>query len=1193
MMKLFNGDKSFSGSIMRFWSQAVVLIFVAIAYWVVVRLGLFFVAQPEGVASIWPASGLLLAILLLNPKSQWGKLLAVIFIANTAGNLSNGNSLIVSLGLALANMLEALLGAWVLTYFCRSKITFGRTVEIFALFGVAILSNGVTALLGAAVPALAFGAPFLKTWWIWWAADGLGIILVTPLIVTWATSQNMFQSVAPRRLVEASLLVLALAIFAWLIFGPFTIAENPILRNYMLFPILIWLAFRYSPRGMASTLILFTIIAISNTLQGHGIFGFTGQTVTEHLASVQIFLSVFAFSGLLLSAMVTERKQSDEKLRNAEVKYRTLIEKIPPIVYVTALQQHVGVNYISPRIQSLGYTQDEWVADPELWFTRIHPEDQDRVKEDIQKSIHANEPFRSEYRMLVHDGSVRWFLDEAVDIFNEAGVPVFRQGFMLDITTRKQAEVSLISRERYLALLNELTRTVLLSDDYNAVMDSLAHNLRKIIDADDCYILRWDDEKKLPIPITTTANLDFLFTEAPLYPEEIGLVATILRIGHVTAIDDVFNSPQINVETVRQYPAHSIIGIPLIVGDQKLGVAIIAFNSHHMFTDDEIKRAEQAGHQVALALWNVKQGNEIQQRLKESNALATISQALSESEHIGTGKVLQLIVDSARELIPNAEKSVVHLLEADGQSLTARAVSGFDEQETRTRPVKMRLGEGISGWAMREGITVNVGDVKKDPHYIDVDSSEKFNSLLVVPVQGGGQRIGTICVESNKINAFTNKDAELLDALALQANIAIENTRLFEKTQQSLKEVNTLYQISRGLATSLDADQLIREMIGLLQRIFDYYHVQIYLVDSETGDLVVKHGSGYIGDELIQRGHRLPAGEGIVGHVAEIGEPFMTNNVEDVSFFKRNPLLAQTQYEMAIPIKIDQQVAGVLDIQQILPHRFADGDLKLMTAIADQLAVVLQKANLYNTLQTSLQQEQMVRSQLVQSERLALVGRLLASVSHELSNPLQVMQYALSLLKEDESLSPQGKQDLDVVLSEAERMALLFERLRSAYRPGRMEDFQSIGLNKLVEDVYALISTHMRHKEIIFEFFPEPDLPNVSGLSDQLRQVLLNLFLNAVEIMGPGGRLTVLTRSLYPQNEITLTVKDTGPGIDPNILPHIFDAFITSKDTGTGLGLTITHDIIRQHRGRIVAENDPQGGAIFHIWLPIHERGEK
>jgi signal transduction histidine kinase len=180
-----------------------------------------------------------------------------------------------------------------------------------------------------------------------------------------------------------------------------------------------------------------------------------------------------------------------------------------------------------------------------------------------------------------------------------------------------------------------------------------------------------------------------------------------------------------------------------------------------------------------------------------------------------------------------------------------------------------------------------------------------------------------------------------------------------------------------------------------------------------------------------------------------------------------------------------------------------------------------------------------------------------------------------------------------VILAEAERMASLIERLRSAYRPGRVRNFHPVNINNLIEDVHTLIATHMRQKQITFEFHPDPDLPAIQGMSDQIRQVVLNLFINATEVMTPPGRLTAWTQSLLPQKEILLTVKDTGPGIDAELLPQIFDAFITDKQTGTGLGLTITRDIIEQHFGRIEAENDPQGGAIFKVWLPFGEKGSE
>ena len=279
-------------------------------------------------------------------------------------------------------------------------------------------------------------------------------------------------------------------------------------------------------------------------------------------------------------------------------------------------------------------------------------------------------------------------------------------------------------------------------------------------------------------------------------------------------------------------------------------------------------------------------------------------------------------------------------------------------------------------------------------------------------------------------------------------------------------------------------------------------------------------------------------------------------------------------------------ILGLLDIHQAPPNVLSHRDIQLVSAVADQLAVSLQKADLYETLQLSLQQEKSIRNQLMQNERLVVMGRLLATVSHELNNPLQAIQNALFLLKEENVFTPQGRQDLEIVLAESERMASMIERLRATYRPIQADDFTPTQINRLIEDVYALISTHLRHNQIAFEFLPEPDLPDIMALADQIRQVLLNLLMNAVESMAEGGMLTVTTDLIKEKNEILLTVSDTGPGIAPELLPNIFEAFVTNKQRGTGLGLTISYDIVMKHHGRITAENKPGGGAEFKVWLP-------
>jgi signal transduction histidine kinase len=150
-----------------------------------------------------------------------------------------------------------------------------------------------------------------------------------------------------------------------------------------------------------------------------------------------------------------------------------------------------------------------------------------------------------------------------------------------------------------------------------------------------------------------------------------------------------------------------------------------------------------------------------------------------------------------------------------------------------------------------------------------------------------------------------------------------------------------------------------------------------------------------------------------------------------------------------------------------------------------------------------------------------------------------------------------------------------------------------VQINELIEDVFALLSTHLRQHQIVFEFHAYPELPPVWGITDQLRQVVLNLFLNAVDAMPQGGQLTIATQYMSVDKQVLITISDTGPGIEQDIFPNIFDAFITNKSGGTGLGLTISNEIVQKHGGSISAQNNLEAGATFEVWLPIKQGEEK
>ncbi|MCS6992537.1 MAG: GAF domain-containing protein [Anaerolineales bacterium] len=764
--------------------------------------------------------------------------------------------------------------------------------------------------------------------------------------------------------------------------------------------------------------------------------------------------------------------------------------------------------------------------------------------------------------------------------------------FREQVYEKTRLNLELDARNRFIETLGLLARDILASSALSERRQRLAEHVTHLLLADYVHLLWWNEQTGEMNLLASThpageCRRRFTLEERPDSPDMISL-----QPHQAVVIEDSISPRFLSLAglTNIELSTGAELALPIVAGGYRFGAIVAGFGSPRLLSGDEVIFVQMTCVQGALALWALEQETQIQKHLREARTLLEIERALSETETVGLKTLLQRIVNSARELIPAAQEAVLHLVDAESGTLVPHAVAG-KHLEFDTKP-SLRLGEGIAGQVIATGESLYVPDVLADDRFVQRSVAVRYRSLLTSPIKkSSNQVLGTISIDSPIINAFNAEDERLLNALSVHAAIAIENARLLETTRQDLQEIRALHHIGSALAATLEPDELFQDTVNLLWELFGFYHVQIFVADPERKKLVVRAASGERASELLQSGYEIEIGAGIIGHVAEIGEPFVTNNVENVVFYIRHPLLSATQSEMALPIKATGQVFGVLDIQERPPRQFSRRQMQLMAAIADQLAVALQKATLYQELQTSLRQEQEMRAQLLRNERLILAGRLLASVSHELNNPLQAIQNALFLLREEERLSEQGKRDLAIILSETERMASLIGRLRATYRASQAEEFQPARINELIQDVHALTSTYMRHKNIRFVFHPAPDLPIVPAIPDKIRQVVLNLVMNAIEAMPGGGELTVSTAYLPEREQVLLTFADTGPGINPDIRDRIFEPFVTDKPAGTGLGLTITADIIRQHRGEIQAENLPERGAVFRVWLPCNHQG--
>ena len=197
-----------------------------------------------------------------------------------------------------------------------------------------------------------------------------------------------------------------------------------------------------------------------------------------------------------------------------------------------------------------------------------------------------------------------------------------------------------------------------------------------------------------------------------------------------------------------------------------------------------------------------------------------------------------------------------------------------------------------------------------------------------------------------------------------------------------------------------------------------------------------------------------------------------------------------------------------------------------------------------------------MRAQLIQAGKLSPMGRMVASVAHEFNNPLQTIKNCLFLIQQDVAPDTQGNQFIDMAVSEVQRLSNLVAQLRAVYRLGATDQTQVVELSQVLDQVHSLVAPHLTKNQVRWEYTPLPSPLMVKGIPDQLKQVFLNLSLNASDAMqAKVGTLTVSTCVTADGRQAGVAFRDTGPGIDPRDLPNLFDPFFSTKESGMGLGL--------------------------------------
>jgi signal transduction histidine kinase len=559
----------------------------------------------------------------------------------------------------------------------------------------------------------------------------------------------------------------------------------------------------------------------------------------------------------------------------------------------------------------------------------------------------------------------------------------------------------------------------------------------------------------------------------------------------------------------------------------------------------------------------------LRERLTRLEVLYRVSNAIHTAR--SPQRILRLVLAEAVRITKASSGSLI-LMNPNTGLLDIEAAVGLSKKAQR---IKLKPGEGVTGWVAQAGQALRVPDVTADSRYVTARKSAR--SELAVPLEIENRIMGVLNVDSDRVDAFSEADEELLIALAQHSARVLHNVWLVEKLKLKTRQLETLVELGQTIVSAISLDETLKLITAHGVTLMRGKLCSLLLLDRDRDELVLKacHGAS----ERYATKPNLSVPESQVSVVVRRKRPLALLNVQESDRYKHIEIAKAEGLVslLSVPLLYRDEVIGVLNVYTDQPHRFDNEEIRLLSALAHLSAIAIEKARLYEKIVD-------VEEQLRQNEKLSALGLLAAEIAHEIRNPLTVMKMLFhSLNLQFESADPRAK-DASIITEKMEQLDKIVERILRFARTTEPE-FKTASLNTIVEDVLLLVRHKLEQQGIELRKKLTPALPEISCDRTQVEQVLLNLILNSAQAMSVGGSLTLATS--HTGSDVHLTVNDTGEGMTEERRRHLFQPFLTSRPSGTGIGLAIVKKIVETHRGRIEVRSRPGKGTQFRISLPV------
>lgn len=611
---------------------------------------------------------------------------------------------------------------------------------------------------------------------------------------------------------------------------------------------------------------------------------------------------------------------------------------------------------------------------------------------------------------------------------------------------------------------------------------------------------------------------------------------------------------------------HSL-SIPLYGSQHLLGVLNLAYPQVPTIRAVERRALTMLGQNLGILLEMSKLQEEMQSQATQTGFMVLIAHLIGQQSDMA--QILAVTLEQTLSLL-QAGRGEIWLVSDDGAwlELTASLSESLHPPDKTYQP----LYEGLLGIVVRHN----------EARHFDLPQP-----TIAVPLRHHDSLLGVLALYNTPPARFTNQDAVLLEGIASLTASAVANAQHLVELQDYAAQQRVLYEMSQQIAAGLDLQDTLDRVLQWVNRLINTDVTLLWLHDDTHPQQLNLVGA--VGIDLPPSTVSLKVGESITGWVAAHGEASI---VADPAHDSRLDLriceaLGILPYNiLAVPITHQNHSIGAVSVVNKVGSTFDDDDLTLLQTAADMMGVSIRNAQLHTQALALMQEREYLSGQVLQSERLATVGRLTASLAHEVNNPMQAIQGALTLALEELN-DPEALQTyLQLSLQEAGRVVTLIARMRQIYRP-TTDQPRLLNINELLREVTTVARKEVKRQKVQLHLDLARELPLLFANPNQLHLVFLNLTLNLCQVIGTvrGGALHICSQ-LGTGQTIRVALATDSKALNLSAWNNALSPQLSETHSEMGFGLLMSRDIIRHYGGSITLRQEADMARCI-IELPI------